>query len=201
MNEQTGLSLDEAIDQKIITTKQNEYWRRYTPKLNSDRYRKTVEHINSVMLEKAKRLSEKREFHSRINDFRNKWNICPSIQFYDVFEEAIRQDHVLSYFVFVRKPTQEEWEELQQELETNIFEPLSLDWVKDSGLVVAAICFGLTYGNINNHWEDISIVATQGAYPWDDIIIDNQKERLQQHVGSISPKLETPHYWLKKNGF
>ncbi len=47
MNEQPGLSLDEAFEQDIINSKEYEYWRMLEEKLNNDVYRKSIEHYSS----------------------------------------------------------------------------------------------------------------------------------------------------------
>lgn len=153
--------------------------------MNNTQHHKVVEHLTSRALEKAKRLSVDPDFHLAIEKFRKRWNmkIVPLSE--ELFDKVIRYDHVLVYCIFKRRPTEDEWSRLNKDLDTNIIIPFELDPDKDIGLGVAAVCFGLTRENIINQWELMKIVATQGAAPWDQIVVEDRVGRLRLYAGSV----------------
>lgn len=102
---------------------------------------------------KAKYLSVNREYLSRLEYTRKMFNIEPQLPTLDdIYGKT--PHFVLFEYLNHRNPTERIWDDIQKPLNDALFVPFAmLDPVEDYGLVVAALCFGLTPELI---WDDSS---------------------------------------------
>lgn len=129
-------------------------------------------------LEEAKLLSINLEFHKDLNEIRKRWNIKPQFN-KDIFQPWA----VLEYFT---SHLSDEDKKLLNEDLRNLGKKFNLDWsinyeTDDFGLIVAALCFGITPDIILNHWDKIKYTVASTRTPGIRVFIDSHphiKEKL-----------------------
>jgi hypothetical protein len=107
--------------------------------------------------EKAKILSSNKTFVDKVKALRARWNIHPHLPETGPGGPILVPENILQAWVFGEsKPSEQEWQRLREELHTELCEPFDLDWFQDEGIIVGAVCFGLTRENIIDQWDRIS---------------------------------------------
>lgn len=131
-------------------------------------------------LEEAKLLSVNPEFQKAVAELRGRWKIEPHIQ-----EEAIHPAVLLREYTSHLDETGRE--QLDKELQ-GLARKFDLDWSvegEDFGLVVAAVCYGLTPDNLIRHWERIKLTAARTRTPGARLILADHEHVKKQLVNMI----------------
>ncbi len=145
----------------------NENWQKeYGEALNNlINAKEIVEWKMTRALEEAKLISIDTEFQRRIRIMQERWKVTPRITTKDLDPQTVlgeRTSHL----------TEEEYNLLVKELEV-LANDFDLDWKgEDEGLVVAALCYGLTPNNILNHWEGMKFIVARTRRPGVELVVD-----------------------------
>lgn len=113
-------------------------------------------------LEEAKLLSVNSEFQRAVAEIRKRWNIIPKVRegYIDALAELNEYASHLS---------DEERKSLYEDLRV-LATKFNLEWsdedeAEDQGLIVAAVCYGLTPDTILNHWDKIKYTIAKSRTP------------------------------------
>ena len=127
-------------------------------------------------LEEAKRLSVNSEFQMILSEIRDRYRISPR-----------RQDKLINIGVVLDKYTAhlsaQKSKNLEQEL-SDLADKFHLNWFDegdDYGLIVGALCYGLTPENLTTHWDQLKYSMSKTRTPGARIFLDyqdNVKEKL-----------------------
>ena len=127
-------------------------------------------------LEEAKRLSVNSEFQMMLSEIRGRYRISPR-----------RQDRFINIGVVLDEYTAhlsaQESKNLEQEL-SELADKFHLNWFDegdDYGLIVGALCYGLTPDNLTTHWDQLKYSMSKTRTPGARIFLDyqdNVKEKL-----------------------
>lgn len=118
-------------------------------------------------LEKAKRLSVNHDFQAALDSFRRRWGITVRLPEELQSWRWRSPDEVISTVVFhhdpatKEHPSSEQWSQLEEELQ-ELGAPFDLQWRFDQGLIIAAVCFGLTPEIILEKWHLLERLAAFG---------------------------------------
>lgn len=132
-------------------------------------------------LEQAKALSIDSKFHNAIYKIRKRYNISPQLK-EGAFDPYILLDKRTSHL------SDEDRELLNKDL-GDLAKRFDLDWDKenesdDFGLIVVALCYGLTPDNILNHWDEMKHTIAKTRTPGIRVISDSG-HRLKQYLTSL----------------
>jgi hypothetical protein len=122
--------------------------------------------------ERAKLLSVNLGFQQAIHEFRERWNMEPfSPSNYpspSTWSESIIRSAGLA------STNQDKlYEKLDSEMKVKLCDPFGLELIHDRGLLLVAICFGLTPENILNHWDKLELTAVIDTSPGVTLFVDN----------------------------
>lgn len=119
--------------------------------------------------QKAQALSTNEEFVKKVKALRVEWNITPSLP--EVLpgedpEEKLSPENILQKWAFSdSNASSQKRQMLMDDLETELCKPFDLNWFHDFGIIVGAVCFGLTRENILEHWDRISFTLAKEVSP------------------------------------
>ncbi len=133
-----------------------------------------IEWKETRALEQAKILSVNTLFQDAINSLRQKYQINNLIGDGKIYVEEVLSD-------FTSHLSDEEYYQLSSDLE-DVARKFNLDYKgEDEGLLVAALCYGITPDNILNHWESMKFVIARTRRPGVQIVVDNHL-RLKEKI-------------------
>lgn len=136
-------------------------------------------------LEKAKRLSVRSQFQLAAKAVRERWKITPHLPPDGIFGEKLFPENVMYDWAFKSPVADTKWHKLRRDVQSTLCKPFGLDWMNDCGLVVAAVCFGLTPENILNHWDRIWFTASKETSPGVDLFVRRSDVEQNHSIGSL----------------
>jgi len=81
--------------------------------------------------------------------------------------------------------SKQDWKKFRTDMRSSLFEPFALDEQYDYGLVVAAVCFGITYENLVENWEEIRYTAAIEASPGTSLMLINHDREARNKLGAL----------------
>jgi|GEM_PF-1836293 len=134
----------------------------------------------SRTLELAKRLSVNSEFQKALSEIRDRYRVSPR-----------RQDKLINIGVVLDEYTahlsEQERKNMEQEL-SNLANRFDLKWFDegdDYGLIVGALCYGLTPDNLTRHWDQLKFSMSKTRTPGARIFLDHQESVKQDLIGMV----------------
>ncbi len=204
-----NLSMNRTVDNAISS------WATYIERLKAAVYRRTLplkrkgkkanesfddvfagvaEYREKAIKLKAVKLSMSRHFQNVLKELREKWKIESNFQYEPSELSWIKPESVLRNLAIKRDLSDREWHQLQGNLKSRLFtEHFDLIWPQDYGLVVAALCFGLTPDDILSSWQTIWLLARQESDLSSDVFIRiDDSEKFAAALLSLAYLAENP---------
>jgi hypothetical protein len=144
-------------------------------------------------LEEAKLLSVAPEFHKAVVKLRERWKIIPCLH-ENIIQPALVLRECTSHL------SNEERKQMEKDIQ-DLAKKFDLDWLdegEDYGLIVGAICYGLTPENLTTNWEKIQLSMASTRTPGVRLIRYNQ-----DHIKKLGANLIVISYLflqLRKTG-
>ncbi len=168
----------EAVRKVAPTAEQEAYWKAFHEML--EKSSEIVEWKVSRTLEEAKALSVNEDFQKAVAEIRQRYGIEPRIQSKLVDPGAVIHEYTSHLDEAGR-------EKLENDLSA-LAKRFDLAWAvegEDYGLVVGALCYGLTPEILTCHWEEIRYSMAKTRTPGVKLMLDagqNLKEKLADQI-------------------
>lgn len=177
---------DESIPKPPIHSRLNdpEYLEQYNSALNEfvSKSQKIIEYKKEKAFEMAKVYANKPQFQLAILEFRKRWHleVCP-------FNEGVHpvfqwHSDKITESIPGKQLTEEDLDKIWEDLEATLIKPFGLNKEHDSGLVIAAVTWGVTPENLENHWEEISFPIAKDFTPGSQFFIEDSYTRIGNHL-------------------